>query len=45
MAAIGPAALVPAHCTGQAAVAALAAAFPDAYITNSVGTRYDFLAA
>ena len=43
--AIAPDVLVPAHCTGAAAAAALAAAFPDAYITNSVGTRYELTAA
>jgi 7,8-dihydropterin-6-yl-methyl-4-(beta-D-ribofuranosyl)aminobenzene 5'-phosphate synthase len=33
--------IVPAHCTGFRAVHALAAAFPDAFIQNSVGTRYE----
>ena len=33
--------LVPAHCTGWKAQVALAAAFPDAYIQNTVGTRYE----
>lgn len=34
--------LVPAHCTGYKAVHALAAAMPDAFIQNSVGTRFEF---
>jgi 7,8-dihydropterin-6-yl-methyl-4-(beta-D-ribofuranosyl)aminobenzene 5'-phosphate synthase len=37
--------LVPAHCTGWAATHALAARFPDAFIQNSVGTRYEFAGA
>ena len=36
--------LVPAHCTGWAAQRALAERFPDAFIQNSVGTRYEFVA-
>jgi len=35
-----PQVLVPTHCTGWRATHALAAAFPDAFIQNSVGTRY-----
>ena len=37
--------LVPCHCTGWRAIHALAARFPDAYIQNSVGTRFEFAAA
>ena len=37
-----PQVVVPAHCTGWRATHALAAAFPDAFIQNSVGTRYVF---
>jgi 7,8-dihydropterin-6-yl-methyl-4-(beta-D-ribofuranosyl)aminobenzene 5'-phosphate synthase len=36
---------VPAHCTGWRATHALAARFPDAYLQNSVGTRFEFHAA
>ncbi len=38
---IGPQWLVPAHCTGWRAVHALAAALPDAFVPNSVGTRFE----
>jgi metal-dependent hydrolase (beta-lactamase superfamily II) len=34
--------LVPAHCTGWPATRALADRFPDAFIQNSVGTRFEF---
>jgi 7,8-dihydropterin-6-yl-methyl-4-(beta-D-ribofuranosyl)aminobenzene 5'-phosphate synthase len=34
--------LVPAHCTGWRATHTLAARFPDAFIQNSVGTRFEF---
>jgi 7,8-dihydropterin-6-yl-methyl-4-(beta-D-ribofuranosyl)aminobenzene 5'-phosphate synthase len=34
--------IVPAHCTGFRAEQALAAAFPEAYVQNSVGTTYSF---
>ncbi len=37
--------LVPAHCTGWRATQALAARFPEAFIQNSVGTRFEFTAA
>ena len=37
-----PQVVVPAHCTGWKAVHALAAALPDAFIQNSVGTRFEF---
>ncbi len=40
LAEIGPEVVVPAHCTGWRATHALAAAFPDAFIQGSVGTRY-----
>jgi 7,8-dihydropterin-6-yl-methyl-4-(beta-D-ribofuranosyl)aminobenzene 5'-phosphate synthase len=36
--------LVPAHCTGWRATHALAARFPEAFIQNSVGTRFQFAA-
>jgi 7,8-dihydropterin-6-yl-methyl-4-(beta-D-ribofuranosyl)aminobenzene 5'-phosphate synthase len=36
--------LVPAHCTGWGATHALAARFPEAFIQNSVGTRFEFAA-
>jgi 7,8-dihydropterin-6-yl-methyl-4-(beta-D-ribofuranosyl)aminobenzene 5'-phosphate synthase len=39
LAAIAPQVLVPAHCTGAVGSAALAAAMPDAYVTNSIGTQ------
>jgi 7,8-dihydropterin-6-yl-methyl-4-(beta-D-ribofuranosyl)aminobenzene 5'-phosphate synthase len=39
--ALAPQVIVPAHCTGWKAQQALAAAFPDAYIQNTVGTRYE----
>jgi 7,8-dihydropterin-6-yl-methyl-4-(beta-D-ribofuranosyl)aminobenzene 5'-phosphate synthase len=38
---LAPQVLVPAHCTGWRATHALAAALPDAFIQNSVGTRYE----
>lgn len=40
LAEFGPQVVVPAHCTGWRATHALAAAFPDAFIPGSVGTRY-----
>ena len=40
-----PDVLVPAHCTGWTATRALAERFPDAFVQNSVGTRYEFVAA
>jgi 7,8-dihydropterin-6-yl-methyl-4-(beta-D-ribofuranosyl)aminobenzene 5'-phosphate synthase len=36
--------LVPSHCTGWRATHAIAARFPDAFIQNSVGTRFEFTA-
>ena len=41
LAALSSEIIVPAHCTGWRAVHALAAAFPDAFIQNSVGTRFE----
>jgi len=32
------------HCTGWRATHALAARFPEAFIQNSVGTRFEFTA-
>jgi 7,8-dihydropterin-6-yl-methyl-4-(beta-D-ribofuranosyl)aminobenzene 5'-phosphate synthase len=32
----------PCHCTGWRAIHAIAAAYPDAFIQNSVGTRFEF---
>ena len=34
--------LVPSHCTGWRAIHAIAARCPDAFIPNSVGTRFEF---
>jgi 7,8-dihydropterin-6-yl-methyl-4-(beta-D-ribofuranosyl)aminobenzene 5'-phosphate synthase len=36
--------LVPSHCTGWRAIHAIAARFPEAFIQNSVGTRFEFTA-
>jgi 7,8-dihydropterin-6-yl-methyl-4-(beta-D-ribofuranosyl)aminobenzene 5'-phosphate synthase len=36
-----PQVIVPTHCTGWKAVHALAARFPNAFIQNSVGTRFE----
>lgn len=41
LAALAPQVLVPAHCTGWKAQHAIAARFPEAFIQNSVGTRYE----
>jgi 7,8-dihydropterin-6-yl-methyl-4-(beta-D-ribofuranosyl)aminobenzene 5'-phosphate synthase len=38
--AIAPALIVPGHCTGFEAVRAISLAMPDAFVVNSVGTRY-----
>lgn len=38
--ALAPDVIVPAHCTGWRATHALAARFPDAFVPNSVGTRF-----
>ena len=40
LAELGPQVMVPAHCTGWRATHAIAAAFPDAFIQGSVGTKY-----
>jgi 7,8-dihydropterin-6-yl-methyl-4-(beta-D-ribofuranosyl)aminobenzene 5'-phosphate synthase len=37
--------LVPCHCTGWRATHALAGRFPEAFIQNTVGTRFDFTGA
>lgn len=36
--------IVPAHCTGWKAVHRMAAAFPDAFVPNSVGSRFELRA-
>jgi 7,8-dihydropterin-6-yl-methyl-4-(beta-D-ribofuranosyl)aminobenzene 5'-phosphate synthase len=41
LAGFAPEVMVPAHCTGWKAVHAIAARFPDAFIQNSVGTRFE----
>jgi 7,8-dihydropterin-6-yl-methyl-4-(beta-D-ribofuranosyl)aminobenzene 5'-phosphate synthase len=41
LAAESPAVVVPAHCTGWKAVHRLASELPDAFVPNSVGTRYE----
>jgi 7,8-dihydropterin-6-yl-methyl-4-(beta-D-ribofuranosyl)aminobenzene 5'-phosphate synthase len=41
LAEMAPQVIVPTHCTGWQAVHALAARFPDAFIQNSVGTRFE----
>ena len=38
---LAPEVVVPAHCTGWRAMTALAATLPDAFIQNTVGTRYE----
>jgi 7,8-dihydropterin-6-yl-methyl-4-(beta-D-ribofuranosyl)aminobenzene 5'-phosphate synthase len=38
---LSPDVVVPAHCTGWRAVHAIAAALPDAFLQNSVGTRFE----
>ncbi|RJQ73304.1 MAG: MBL fold metallo-hydrolase [Desulfobacteraceae bacterium] len=39
---IGPSLLVPTHCTGWKAINAFAAAMPDQFVLNTVGTTYLF---
>ncbi len=39
---LAPDYLVPCHCTGWRAIHAIARVFPDAFIQNSVGTRFEF---
>ncbi len=41
---LAPEVVVPAHCTGWKAQHSLAAALPDAFIQNSVGTRFELAA-
>jgi 7,8-dihydropterin-6-yl-methyl-4-(beta-D-ribofuranosyl)aminobenzene 5'-phosphate synthase len=41
---LSPDYLVPSHCTGWRATHAIAARFPEAFIQNSVGTRFEFAA-
>ena len=44
LATFAPDHLVPSHCTGWRATHAIAARFPEAFIQNSVGTRFEFVA-
>ncbi len=44
LAACNPALVVPAHCTGWKAAAALAGRLPEAFVSNSVGTRIELCA-
>jgi 7,8-dihydropterin-6-yl-methyl-4-(beta-D-ribofuranosyl)aminobenzene 5'-phosphate synthase len=44
LAEMAPHVVVPAHCTGWDASHAIAARLPDAFIQNSVGTRYELAA-
>jgi 7,8-dihydropterin-6-yl-methyl-4-(beta-D-ribofuranosyl)aminobenzene 5'-phosphate synthase len=39
---MAPQVIVPTHCTGWKAIHAFAAAMPDAFVQNGVGTRYVF---
>ena len=41
LAEMAPAVIVPAHCTGWRATHALAAALPESFVQNSVGTRFE----
>jgi 7,8-dihydropterin-6-yl-methyl-4-(beta-D-ribofuranosyl)aminobenzene 5'-phosphate synthase len=41
---LAPDVIVPAHCTGWDAAHAVAARLPDAFIQNSVGTRFELAA-
>ena len=41
---LGPDVVVPAHCTGWDAAHAIAARLPDAFLQNSVGTRFELMA-
>ena len=38
---MAPQVIVPGHCTGWRAIHTLAARFPDAFVPNSVGTRFE----
>jgi 7,8-dihydropterin-6-yl-methyl-4-(beta-D-ribofuranosyl)aminobenzene 5'-phosphate synthase len=40
LAAFAPGMIVPGHCTGFDAVRAISLAMPDAFVVNSVGTRF-----
>ena len=40
LAGLAPEVIVPTHCTGWRATHAIAAAFPDAFVQGSVGTKY-----
>jgi 7,8-dihydropterin-6-yl-methyl-4-(beta-D-ribofuranosyl)aminobenzene 5'-phosphate synthase len=42
---LAPGVIVPAHCTGWDATRAIADRLPDAFIQNSVGTRYELAGA
>jgi 7,8-dihydropterin-6-yl-methyl-4-(beta-D-ribofuranosyl)aminobenzene 5'-phosphate synthase len=42
---VAPDVLVPAHCTGLRAMRTIADRFPDAFIQNSVGTRFELTSA
>lgn len=42
MQSIAPQLVVPTHCTGWNAINAFAAAMPDRFLLNSVGTTYLF---
>ena len=44
LAELAPDHLVPCHCTGWRAIHMLAARMPDAFIQNSVGSRFTFAA-
>ncbi len=41
---IGPAVIVPAHCTGWRATHGIARALPEAFMQNSVGTTFALMA-
>jgi 7,8-dihydropterin-6-yl-methyl-4-(beta-D-ribofuranosyl)aminobenzene 5'-phosphate synthase len=45
LAELTPDVVVPAHCSGWKAATALAARLPEAFIQNTVGTRFDLVAA
>jgi 7,8-dihydropterin-6-yl-methyl-4-(beta-D-ribofuranosyl)aminobenzene 5'-phosphate synthase len=45
LAELGPDVVVPAHCSGWKAASALAARLPEAFIQNTVGTRFELVAA
>jgi 7,8-dihydropterin-6-yl-methyl-4-(beta-D-ribofuranosyl)aminobenzene 5'-phosphate synthase len=40
-----PDVIVPAHCTGWPAMHALATRLPEAFVPNSIGTRFELTAA